>query len=299
MDVAITGSSGLIGTALRHALTEYGHRPIRIVRRPPDAGGDEVFWKPSNGEIDGKSLEGVDAVVNLAGAGIGDRRWTSDYRQLLVDSRVNGTALLAATCAGLERPPSAFLSGSAIGYYGDRGSEELTESSESGSGFLAELCRDWETAAQPAVDAGIRTAFLRTGIVYSTDGGALAKLLPLFKFGLGGKFGDGRQYVSWVHIDDVVNAIIHLLEQGEASGPFNLTAPNPVTNAELVETLGDVLGRPTLLPVPAFGPQLVLGKDRANALLFESQRVLPAALRSIGYQFEHHELEPALRDLLD
>jgi uncharacterized protein (TIGR01777 family) len=299
MDVAITGSSGLIGTALHRALSEHGHRPIRIVRRPPDPGADEVFWKPSNGEIDGKSLEGVDAVVNLAGAGIGDRRWTNDYRQVLVESRVNSTALLAATCAGLERPPSVFLSGSAIGYYGDRGSEELTETSAGGSGFLADLCQEWEAAAQPAMDAGIRTAYLRTGIVYSTEGGALSKLVPLFKLGLGGKFGDGAQYVSWIHIDDEVSAIIHLLEHGNAAGPFNLTAPTPVTNAELVDTLGDVLGRPTLLPVPAFGPQLILGKDRANSLLFESQRVVPAALKSIGYEFEHQALEPALRDLLD
>lgn len=299
MDIAITGSSGLIGTALRQTLTEHGHRPIRIVRRPPDPGADEVFWKPSNGEIDGKSLEGVDAVVNLTGAGIGDHRWTNDYRQILVDSRVNSTALLAATCAGMERPPSAFLSSSAIGYYGNRGSEELTEASDPGTGFLAELCQEWEAAAQPVLDAGIRTAFLRTGIVYSTEGGALSKLVPIFKLGLGGRFGDGRQYVSWIHIDDEVNAIIHLLEHGKAAGPFNLTAPNPVTNAELTDTLGKVLGRPTLVPVPAFGPQLILGKDRADSLLFESQRVLPAALSSIGFEFEHKALEPALRDLLD
>lgn len=298
MDVAITGSSGLIGTALHQALSQNGHRPIRVVRRPPKPGADEIFWKPSNGEIDGPSFEGVDAVVNLAGAGIGDKRWTDEYRRILVDSRVDSTQLLATTCAGLERPPSALVSGSAIGFYGNRGDEILTEQSSGGTGFLADLCRDWEAAAQPAIDAGIRTTFIRTGIVYSTKGGALAKLLPLFKFGLGGRFGDGGQYVSWIHIDDQVRAIMDLLERDDAKGPFNLTAPNPVTNAELAETMGDVLSRPTLLPVPAFGPQLLMGRDRADALLFESQRVIPEAMKTSGFTFEHPTLQGALQDLV-
>ena len=297
MDVAVTGSSGLIGTALVAALSEAGHRPIRLVRRDPVAGRDEIRWDPAAGTIDAASLDGVDAIVNLAGAGIGDKRWTAEYKKLCFDSRVDGTALLAKTMANMNQRPSVFLSGSAIGYYGSQGSTELTESSPAGSGFLADLTVAWEEAATPASDAGIRTAFLRTGIVLSTAGGALPKLLPLFKLGVGGKFGSGDQYMAWVSIDDEVAAILYLLD-ADISGPVNLTGPAPVTNAEFASTLGKVLSRPSFLPVPAFGPKLVLGADRADALLFDSARVLPTVLEESPYTFAHRDLEAALRGVL-
>lgn len=297
MDIAISGASGLIGTALTAALTEAGHRPIRLVRRATKAGADEVSWDPAKGEIDAPSLEGIDGIVNLSGAGIGDRRWTESYKELCVTSRTMSTRLLAETVAAMKSQPHVMVSGSAIGYYGSQGDAELTEDSPPASDFLAKLCVDWEQAAQPAIDAGIRTAFIRTGIVLSTEGGALPKLLPLFKFGLGGRFGSGRQYMSWISITDEVQAIIHLLESS-TDGPVNLTAPAPVTNAEFASVLGKVLGRPSFLPVPAFGPKLVLGSDRADALLFDSMRVLPSALQSSGYQFAHPDLETALRAIL-
>lgn len=298
MDVAISGASGLIGTALQAALRRAGHRPIALVRRRPTGGRDEVEWHPSDGVIDAESLEGVNAVVNLSGAGIGDHRWTDDYKRELVSSRTASTALLADTLAGLDRPPAVFLSGSAIGYYGSQGDTVLTEAAPPADDFLARLCVDWETAAIPAAEAGIRTVNLRTGIVLSADGGALAKLVPLFKFGLGGRMGDGRQYLSWIAIDDLVSALLHLLEQ-PIEGPVNLTAPNPVTNAEFTDTLGTVLGRPTIVPVPAFGPRLLLGSERADALLFNSIRVRPAVLEDDGFVFATPTLEPALRSVLE
>lgn len=298
MDVAVSGASGLIGTALVAALADAGHRAIRLVRREPATGADEIRWKPSAGEIDAASLEGVDAVVNLSGAGIGDKRWTPEYRKVLVTSRTGSTELLATTMAGFDNKPAVFLSGSAIGYYGSQGDTILTETSPPASDFLATLTVDWEAAAQPAIDAGIRTAFLRTGIVLSATGGALQKLLPLFKLGVGGKFGSGQQYMSWITIEDEVQAILHLLT-ADTSGPVNLTAPAPVTNAEFADTLGDVLGRPSFLPVPAFGPKLVMGADRAQALLFDSMRVLPEVLQSSGFDFAHPELETGLRAVLN
>ncbi|MEL7208870.1 MAG: TIGR01777 family oxidoreductase, partial [Actinomycetota bacterium] len=229
MDIAVTGSSGLIGTRLLSRLRQEGHRPLAVVRRTPRSGADEIEWQPDAGKIDAASLEGIDAVVNLAGAGIGDKRWTDEYRRLLVTSRTESTTLLATTLAELNSPPSCLLSGSAIGYYGTRGDETLTEQSAPGDNFLADLCVQWEASAQPAAEAGIRTVLLRTGIVLSPDGGALAKMLPLFKMGVGGRFGSGRQYMSWITLEDEVDAIIGLLTS-DVSGPANLTAPEPVTN---------------------------------------------------------------------
>lgn len=298
MDVAISGSSGLIGSALHAALIDNGHRPIRLVRRAPTPGQDEVAWDPVAGTIDTDSLEGIDAVVNLAGAGIGDKRWTPAYKQLLVSSRVDGTRLLAKTLASLDRPPSVFLSGSAIGYYGSQGSASLTEESPAADDFLARLCVDWEAAAEPAVEAGITTSYLRTGIVLSASGGALSKLLPLFRLGLGGRFGSGEQYWSWITIDDQVSAIRRLLEQPHA-GAVNLTAPGPTPLGEFATTLARVLGRPALFPVPAFGPRLLMGAERANALLFDSIRVLPAVLEQSGFSFTAPDLESGLRQVLD
>lgn len=297
MDVAISGASGLIGTALVRALKENGHRPIRLVRQGAASGEDEIRWDPAKGEIDADSLDGIDAIVNFSGAGIGDKRWTPEYKELLVSSRTRSTALLAETCAALPSPPTAFLSSSAIGYYGDRGAAELNEQSEPGSGFLPDLVQDWERSAQPAIDAGIRTCLLRTGIVMSTEGGALPKLLPLFKLGAGGKFGRGDQYMSWISIVDMVGGILHLLSS-EVSGPVNMTAPAPVTSAEFAGVLGRVLGRPSFLPVPAFGPRLLLGSDRADALLFDGAKVLPTVLEESAFDFKHPKLEVALRAIL-
>jgi uncharacterized protein len=298
MDVAITGASGLIGKALSRALAADGHRPVPLVRRAPAAGEDAIAWDPAAGTIDAASLEGIDAVVHLAGEGIGEKRWNDEQKRRIKDSRVQGTHLLATTLAGLTRPPTTFLSGSAIGFYGDRGDEELTETSNPGDIFLAEVCVAWEAAAAPAVEAGIRTAYLRTGIVLDPDGGALAKTLPLFKLGLGGKMGSGRQWWSWISIDDEVGAIRFLLNTS-VTGPVNLTAPAPVTNAEFTKVLGHVLGRPTLLPVPAFGPRLLLGAELADQLLFASQRVLPTVLADAGYTFTTPDLDGALHRVLD
>ncbi len=269
MDVAITGSSGLIGKPLKAALRLAGHRPIGLVRRPA-RGEDEIRYDPAAGQLDAAALEGIDAVVNLAGAGIGDARWTEKYKSLLLDSRVDTTSLVASTIAQLDNKPSVFLSGSAIGVYGDRGDEVLTETSAQADTFLAGIVSQWESAAQPAIDAGIRTAFLRTGIVLSQRGGALAKMLPLFKLGVGGKFGNGDQFWSWISIDDELKAILFLLE-ADISGPVNLTAPNPVTNTEFTKTLARVLTRPAMIPVPKFGPSLLLGKELTQALLFDDR----------------------------
>jgi uncharacterized protein len=296
MDVAITGSSGLIGSALVAALHDAGHTVRRVVRSKPGPG--EVLWAPAEGTIDAGALAGVDAVVHLAGEGIEERRWTDEQKRKIHDSRVDGTALLARTLAALDPKPSVLLSGSAVGYYGCRGDEVLDEETSRGEGFLADVVVDWEAAAAPAVEAGIRTVFLRTGIVLSTDGGALDKMLPLFKLGLGGHFGDGTQYWPWISIEDEVGAIMHLLT-AEVEGPVNLAAPESATNGELTKTLGRVLGRPTLVPIPSFGPRLLLGRELADSLLQCSQRMVPTKLLASGYDFAHPTLEGAFRDLLD
>ncbi len=298
MEIVIAGSSGLIGTALRESLTASGHRPIRLVRRPPRPGSDEIEWDPAGARLDRDAISGAGAVINLAGAGIGDRRWTDEYRRTLVESRTDTTSLLANACAAAAEPPSVFLGGSAIGYYGDRGAEVLTETSKRGQGFLPDLVEAWEASAQPAIDAGIRTCFLRTGIVLDRNGGVLPKFLPLFKLGLGGRFGSGDQYFSWISIDDEIAAIEFLLDNESISGPVNLTAPNPVTNAQFTEALADVLNRPAFLPVPAFGPRLLLGSDRADSLLFEGQRVEPGVLVDNGFTFKHPTVTEALRHVL-
>ena len=291
MRVAITGASGLIGRALSNRLASQGHEVIAVVRRTAALG--EVAWNPMRGEIDASGLEGVDAVVHLAGAGIGDKRWNAAYKEELLRSRVKGTELLASTLPALDRPPAVLLSGSAIGFYGDRGDEMLTETSGPGKGFLAELCQAWENAAEPVGSAGIRTVYLRTGIVLSGGGGALKKQLPLFKFGLGGKMGSGRQWMSWISLDDEVSAIVHLLTSS-LSGPVNLTAPNAVTNGEFTATLASVLHRPAILPIPSFGPKLVLGSEMAEHLLFYSQHVQPNRLQADGFAFAHPGLRSAL-----
>jgi uncharacterized protein (TIGR01777 family) len=297
MKILITGASGLIGQALSQELIARGHTTVAAVRRAPRR-NDEVQWDPQSGVMSPDAFQGVDAVVHLAGAGIGDKRWTDSYKMEILESRTRGTRLLAETMASLEVKPSVFLSGSAIGIYGVRDDEELTEQSSIGSGFLADVCRDWEAAAAPATQAGIRTVLLRTGIVLSPKGGALKKQLPLFKLGLGGKFGNGKQWQSWISITDEVNAIIHLLTSS-VSGPVNLTAPQPVTNSDFTRTLASVVSRPAIVPIPSFGPKLLLGGELANALLFTGQRVVPSVLSNDGFQFAHPTLESALRALLN
>ena len=295
MKIVISGASGLIGTQLVAKLSSSGHEVVRLVRRSPRSG--EIQWNPKSGTLDAAALEGADAIIHLSGAGIGDKRWSDGYRKEILDSRTATTALLAKTMASLSRKPSVFLSGSAIGIYGARNDEQLTEVSTHGTGFLAEVCEQWEAAAKPAVDAGIRTVYLRTGIVLSPKGGALKKLLPLFKLGVGGKFGNGKQWQSWISIDDEIGAIEYLLT-ANVSGAVNLTAPNPVTNAEFTKVLASVLKRPAIVPVPTFAPKILLGGELADALLFTGQRVIPAALNASGYVFKHTTLESALRSLL-
>jgi len=298
MHVAITGATGLIGTALTRRLQGDGHTVVPVVRRPVGTGDGAIRWDPDAGTIDVGGFDGVDAVVHLAGAGIGDKRWTDERKRVVLESRTKGTDLLATTLAGLDRPPAVLVSGSAIGYYGDRGDEVLTEQSAPGDDFLASICVPWEAAAQPAADAGIRVATIRTGIVLSTDGGALPKLLPLFKLGLGGKYGSGRQWWSWVTLDDELAAIAFLLDH-DVRGPVNVTAPGAVTNADFAKALGHVLHRPSVLPVPAFGPKLVVGGELAQALLFTSARVQPTVLEAAGFTFANPDLDGALRAVLD
>ena len=296
MKIIISGASGLIGKPLVKKLSLSGHEVVQLVRRTPNA--SESRWNPATGQIDASIIDGADAVIHLSGAGIGDRRWTTKYKQELVESRTKSTSLLASTIANCAKKPSVFLSGSAIGIYGPRGDEELTEQSSNGSSFLADICKQWEAAAKPAVDAGVRTVYLRTGIVLTPLGGALKKQLPLFKLGLGGKFGDGRAWQSWISLDDELAAIEHLLT-AKVSGAVNLTAPNPVTNADFTTTLARTIKRLAILPIPKFGPQLLLGAELADALLFTGQRVMPAELLKSGFVFKHSTIEVALRALLN
>ncbi len=296
MRILISGASGLIGSALSSRLSADGHTIVRLVRRDAKAG--EFTWDPAAGQLDPAAFDGCDAVINLSGAGIGDKRWTDDYKAELVSSRIQTTELLANTIAALDNMPSVFLSGSAVGWYGDRGDERLDELSVPGSDFLSDLCQQWEAATLVAEKAGVRTVHLRTGVVLSASGGALKKQLPLFRLGLGGRFGSGHQWQSWISIDDEVGAIAHLLS-ADVCGPVNLTAPEPVTNTEFTSTLAKVLHRPALLPVPLFAPKIMLGGELVESLLLSSQRVLPTALQRSAYEFRHPTLEAALRALLD
>lgn len=295
LTVAVTGATGLIGSALVERLRGDGHTVRRVVRRDPAPG--DVTWDPARGSIEAAALEGTDAVVHLAGAGIGDHRWTPEYKRELRDSRLLGTGLVARTLAELERPPHTLVSASAIGIYGSSETETFDESSPPGQGFLAELCGEWEAATGPAEAAGVRVAHIRSGIVLSKQGGALRKQLPLYRLGLGGKLGSGRQWQSWVTIDDEVGAIVHLL-RSDVRGPVNLTAPAPVTQADFAHTLARVLHRPAFLPIPRFAPKLLLGDELATNLLFTGQKVLPTVLSASGYTFEHPELDGALRAVL-
>jgi uncharacterized protein (TIGR01777 family) len=293
MQIAITGASGLIGSAVADALRGDGHR-VRPVVRAPSPDPDAVRWDPAGGTIDAAALEGVDAVVHLAGAGIGDRRWTEAHKAAVRDSRTQGTGLLARTLAGLDRPPAVLVSGSAIGYYGDRDDEVLTELSPPGDDFLAGVVVAWEAAAQPAVDAGIRTVFLRTGVVLTDRGGALPRMALPFRLFLGGRLGSGRQWMSWIDLADEVGAIRFAIDRDDLAGPLNAVAPEPVTNAELAKALGTAMRRPAAVPVPAFGPRLLMGREMADELVFISARVRPAVLTDAGYPFVHSDVGGAL-----
>jgi uncharacterized protein (TIGR01777 family) len=297
MRVMVTGSSGLIGHALCSHLAEQSHDVVTAVRRPVRPGEPAIRWDPEAGTIDSRRLEGVDAVIHLAGAGIGDHRWDDARKRVLVESRTRSTAMLARALANLDRRPRVLVSASAIGFYGDRGDDVLTEQSPPGADFLASLCVRWEAETAPAAEAGIRVVCARTGVVMTGQGGALHKMLPLFKLGLGGRFGSGAQWWSWITLDDEIRAVAWLLEN-DVSGPVNLTAPNPVTNREFTRVLSAVLHRPARLPVPRFGPRLLLGSELADALLFTSARVRPTVLESSGFGFCHSDLEAGLRSVL-
>ncbi len=307
MHVLITGSSGLIGTALVDALLADGHRVARLVRSPTNGGGarargvTDIAWDPAGGTIDAARLEAkgpFDGVVHMAGAGVGDKRWSPDRKRLIMDSRTQSTSLLVSTLVGMAVPPPVLVSASAIGFYGDVGDTVLTEASPAGIGFLADVCVAWEQAAAPAVDAGIRTVLLRTGIVLSAAGGALAKQLPLFRLGVGGKIGSGRQYRSWITLEDEVRVIVRCLEDEALSGPINATAPHPATDAELAKVLGAALHRPSFLAVPSFALKVALGSEMAEDMVLSSQRVRPDALLGAGFKFTHSDLDDAIRSVL-
>ena len=288
MKIAITGSTGLVGSALVPLLTAGGHQVLPL-RRPG-------HWDPERGTIDKTVLEGVDAVINLAGENIAAGRWTNAQKAKIRDSRVKGTKLISETIAKLERRPQVMVSASATGYYGDRGSEVLREDSPPGTGFLPDVCRQWEAATDPAARAGIRVVHVRTGLVLSGKGGALGKMLLPFKMGVGGVIGSGKQYWSWISLDDLCAAIAHSLE-ADLHGPVNAVSPAPVTNYEFTKALGRVLSRPTIFPLPGFAARIALG-EMAGELLLASARVEPARLQASRFTFKHRELEPALRYLL-
>ena len=294
MNVLVSGATGLIGSSLTLALESAGHTVIRLTRSPKSEW--DIGWDPDLERIDG-DLSGIEAVVHLAGESIAEGRWNPEKKARILHSRVKGTRLLAETIAKLPEPPHVMVSASAIGFYGDRGNELLTEESEAGTSFIAGVCRAWEAAADPAREAGIRVVHPRIGVVLSTEGGALAATLPIFKLGVGGRIGSGKQYLSWISLDDVTGAIIHALTTESLTGPVNLTAPEPPTNAAYTNTLGKVLGRPTIFPVPAPAIRVALG-EVADELLLASARVEPAKLKAAGYTYRHPNLKGALRDLL-
>jgi uncharacterized protein len=297
VDVAISGASGLLGSALADSLRADGHRVLRFVRGGL-TGDDRIGWDPDAGRIDAPALEGIDAVVHLAGESIGGRKWTPEQKRRIRESRTTGTAVLAAAVASREQKPRVFVSASAVGYYGNRGDEILTEDSPPGDGFLAGVCRAWEDETKPAADAGVRTVIVRTGIVLAKHGGALQQMLLPFRLGLGGKQGSGKQWMSWITLDDHVAALRATIDDERLRGAVDLTAPNPVTNADFAHALGRALHRPTVLPTPMFPLKLRYGTELVETLLLDGQRVMPARLEAIGFPFRYPVLAPALEAIL-
>ncbi len=295
MKVAITGASGLIGSALVPHLRARGDEVLRLVRRQATA-PDEVSWDPAAGTVDLSALTGIDAVVHLAGAGVGGHRWTDSYKKTILDSRVDSTHTIVRAMTQLDPRPTTLVAGSAIGWYGDTGDRAVDETAPAGTGFLADVVRAWEAAADPARDAGIRVTHARTGLVVAKHGGAWAKLFPIFKLGLGGKLGSGHQYWSWISLRDDIAALTYLLDNPNMSGPVNLTGPEPATNAEVTRAMGAVLGRPTLLPVPAFALKTVLGEFSTEIL--SSARVIPEVLETSGFTWQDTTVESAIRTAL-
>lgn len=294
MKILITGASGLIGKALQGAFAHRGYEMLLATRREPGK-PDQIQWSAEDGfrEEDLERLEGLDAVIHLAGEPISGLRWTDEKKKAIRDSRVKGTHNVVNTLANLTQKPKVFIAGSAMGFYGDRGDEIVSESSPPGDNFLADVCREWETESRRAEDSGIRTVLLRTSIVLSKDGGALATMMTPFKFGVGGVIGSGKQWMSWVSLDDVVGIVNYAIENPELRGAVNVASPNPVTNEEFTKTLGDVLYRPTFLPLPEFAVNLVFG-EMGDALLLNSTRVDPKRLRDAGYEFKFKDLKQAL-----
>ena len=301
MRVIVTGATGLVGRALIRSLLADGHEVTRLVRggaqgfRAP--GTAAVHWDPERGEVDAKELEGHDAAVHLAGEPIGEGRWDDEKKRRILESRVKGTRLIAEALAGLKEKPKVLVSASAVGFYGNRGDETVREESASGTDFLSEVCREWEKATLQASQAGLRVVHLRIGVVLSAEGGALPKMLTPFKLGVGGRVGSGRQYMSWITLDDLVAVIRRAIEDESLRGAVNAVAPRPVTNAEFTKALGHVLGRPTIFAVPAFAARLVFG-ETADALLLSGVRVEPARLNEAGFDFKNSEIEGALRSVL-
>src|SRR5438128_8065932 len=295
MKIAIAGSSGLVGSALIPVLTADGSAVTRLVRHAPKAG--EIEWHPNQDEVSTQSLQGFDVIINLAGENIAGGRWTDEQKRKIRDSRVNGTHLLSEAIAKMNSKPKAFICASATGIYGDRDDEVLNEQSESGGGFLAGVCREWEKATEPASKAGVRVVNLRFGPILAREGGMLSKLLTPFKMGMGGKVGSGKQYISWIALDDAVSAIKLTIDGQTIHGPLNVVSPNPVTNEEFTKTLGHVLNRPTALAMPAFAARLAFG-EMADEMLLVSQRVMPKRLNAAGFEFKYPGLESALRHYL-
>lgn len=293
LKIVISGASGLIGSALSVFLSCAGHRVYTLTRRPPQLGGTGIIWNPLKGEVDKSLLENADVVIHLAGESIAAGRWTLKRKETIRHSRTEGTKFLAQTLAALDRPPKTFVVSSAIGFYGNRGDEILNEGSPSGAGFLPEVCRAWEDAAEPARRAGIRVVNLRTGIVLSSLGGALSKMLLPFQLGLGGKMGTGNQWMSWISLEDMLGIFYHVIFSPALSGPINAVAPWPVTNAAFTKILGHVLNRPTPFPMPAAMVKIIFG-EMGEALLLEGQQVKPAVLEKSGFQFLYPDLESAL-----
>jgi uncharacterized protein (TIGR01777 family) len=297
MRILISGSSGWVGSELVPFLRAGEHSVTRLVRRPAHAGGKEIAWEPAEAKLDAAALEGFDAVVHLAGANLAAHRWTAAFKAQILESRAQGTRLLAAALAQLTQPPKVLVSASAVGFYGDCGDATLTEENPKGKGFLAEVCRVWETSTEPAARKGIRVVNLRMGVVLGRAGGALKKMLLPFQLGLGGVIGSGRQYMSWIALDDLLAVIVFAMTHDALRGAVNATAPHPVTNREFTKTLGSVLGRPTIFPMPAFVARLAFG-EMADEMLLSSARVMPAKLLAAGFAFQFPTLNAALRQAL-